>query len=333
MLAYDCRRQVKADGLYLKKVASTHGGEFAGPCPSCGGEDRFRVWPEQGRYWCRGCARSGDAIQYLWDFKGIAYMEACFALGQEPKATTGRLKLKPVWAPKDAGIPNPSWHEKASAFLVWTQEQLWTDEGGEARAFLHNRGIQDATIKKAGLGWNPTDAYRDREAWGLEPEIKENGRPKGLWLPKGLVIPCRINEKPIRIRIRRPKPENRPRYYALPGSTFPPMSIGAGLVAVVVESELDAILTAQEAPQDVYSLAMGSVQAKPDLKAHNTLQQTKRILVALDADTAGAKASRWWLNQYPQAIRWPVPIKKDPGDAFTAGLCLKAWIESTNMEF
>ena len=27
----------------LKKVAATDGGEYAGPCPFCGGDDRFRV--------------------------------------------------------------------------------------------------------------------------------------------------------------------------------------------------------------------------------------------------------------------------------------------------
>jgi hypothetical protein len=27
----------------LKRVASTKGGEYAGPCPGCGGDDRFRV--------------------------------------------------------------------------------------------------------------------------------------------------------------------------------------------------------------------------------------------------------------------------------------------------
>ena len=38
----------------LKKVASTGGGGYAGACPFCGGRDRFRVQPEQGRWWCRG---------------------------------------------------------------------------------------------------------------------------------------------------------------------------------------------------------------------------------------------------------------------------------------
>ena len=36
------------DGIHVKRVASTHGGEYTGPCPLCGGVDRFHVWPEEG---------------------------------------------------------------------------------------------------------------------------------------------------------------------------------------------------------------------------------------------------------------------------------------------
>ena len=43
----------------LVKVASTRGGEYAGPCPFCGGEDRFRVQPEQGQWFCRQCSSDG----------------------------------------------------------------------------------------------------------------------------------------------------------------------------------------------------------------------------------------------------------------------------------
>lgn len=46
-------------GITLKHVSGT---EYAGPCPWCGGEDRFHVW-EKGNYWCRPgpghCARLG----------------------------------------------------------------------------------------------------------------------------------------------------------------------------------------------------------------------------------------------------------------------------------
>lgn len=67
--------------VQLKRVSFTGGGECCGPCPNCGGRDRFRVWPERGRYWCRQCRRKGDAIQYLRDFRGLSFIEAKQALG------------------------------------------------------------------------------------------------------------------------------------------------------------------------------------------------------------------------------------------------------------
>ena len=65
----------------IRRAASTGGGEWCGPCPSCGGRDRFRAWPERGRYWCRQCGRRGDALQYLRDFHGLTFAEAKRALG------------------------------------------------------------------------------------------------------------------------------------------------------------------------------------------------------------------------------------------------------------
>jgi DNA primase len=67
----------------LNKMANTHGGEYAGACPWCGGADRFRVWPNANKpgYWCRQCDRQGDAIQFLRDYEGLSYWEACERLG------------------------------------------------------------------------------------------------------------------------------------------------------------------------------------------------------------------------------------------------------------
>jgi hypothetical protein len=61
----------------FKKVASTGGGEYAGACPSCGGSDRFRIWPEKDRFWCRKCGKSGDSIEFLKWIKGLSYADAC----------------------------------------------------------------------------------------------------------------------------------------------------------------------------------------------------------------------------------------------------------------
>src|SRR5437764_15116888 len=69
----------------LRRMASTHGGEYAGPCPFCGGRDRFRVWPNmaQPRYWCRVCRKSGDAIQYLRDHDNLSFVEARAQVGMD----------------------------------------------------------------------------------------------------------------------------------------------------------------------------------------------------------------------------------------------------------
>lgn len=55
-------------GTEARRVGRTGGGEFAGPCPLCGGEDRCRAWPNPtsgtGRAWCRQCHATGDALAW-----------------------------------------------------------------------------------------------------------------------------------------------------------------------------------------------------------------------------------------------------------------------------
>ena len=46
---------------------------WCGPCPKCGGVDRFVVKGE--RWWCRQCEpRGGDAIDYLRRARGLTYL-------------------------------------------------------------------------------------------------------------------------------------------------------------------------------------------------------------------------------------------------------------------
>lgn len=71
--------------------------ELAGPCPACGGRDRFLVWPDRprgGAYLCRQCGARGDGIQFLRDFCRLSYADACrtlgLASGEGRQGTTGR---------------------------------------------------------------------------------------------------------------------------------------------------------------------------------------------------------------------------------------------------
>lgn len=172
----------------LKHTATTNGDEYAEPCPSCGDRDRFRAWPDQGttgRFWCRGCSKRGDAIQFLRDREGLSFRDACDRLGvmlslswkpghRSERATgTGT-----TWTPREATTPGDAWQDRAGAFLQTCQTTLAGPEGIEARTFLTGRGLHPGTIERAGLGLNIADTWESREIWDLAPEQKEDGKPR-----------------------------------------------------------------------------------------------------------------------------------------------------------
>ena len=328
---------IRVDGIVLKKVATTHGGEWAGPCPLCReGQDRFRVWPGDrgGHFWCRICGKSGDMIEYLKEVRGLSYPESCHALGIEPGkriSTPGAHRdERPEFVPRTYLPPSPLWQQMAGSFLAGAVRILKADGESDARTFLHRRcGLSDETIALAGLGWNRIDDYQDRERWGLPPERKDNGRLKRLWLPAGLVISCIDNNQILRLRIRRADPGDGPRYILVPGGVVRPMVWGRDRNAIaVLESELDGLLVNQAAGDLVGVIALGSVSMRPDTETHEALNRAERILVCLDSDGPGAKEShRFWPETYgAKAKRWPVPIGKDPSDAWRKGLDIRVWI-------
>jgi phage/plasmid primase-like uncharacterized protein len=55
--------------------------EKHGPCFRCGGKDRFIVFLDSGRGWCRQCHWKGDSIQLLIDRDGLTFPEAKRQLG------------------------------------------------------------------------------------------------------------------------------------------------------------------------------------------------------------------------------------------------------------
>jgi len=323
----------------LHKASGTNGGEWQGPCPACGGEDRFHVWPNKndgkGAYWCRGCEKTGDNIQFLRDFEGMSFRQACEYLGEKMpdmpethSVSAPKKQGKPPFMPDNHAAPADLWQEKAEKFLAWSQECL--HKNAEVLSWLAIRGISRETAINYRLGWNPgekgKDIYRPRKSWGLLEEMKENGKPKMLWIPVGLVIPYIIDGVIYRLRIRRP--EGEPRYGLIAGSSMSTMLLGRGRRAfVVVESELDAIAV-YEGNTYAGAAAMGSASAKPDAETYAALQGALQVLNTLDYDTAGQKQVNWWGENFERCDRWPVPQGKDPGEAIKMGTDLNSWIKA-----
>jgi DNA primase len=324
---------IQADGFQHKKVSTTRGGEYHGPCPFCGGNDRFRIQPAKDRFYCRGCGKSGDSVQYLRDFKGMSYFDALLALDREPDYSM--IKSKPILTPKsEPQAPPEAWQERASSFALQSAAILWepTTAAGRLRQWLHEqKGLSDATIKAAGLGYNPADIFEPRDAWGLEPALNDKGNPKKVWLPAGLTIPFLQGDKVQRLRIRRDNPGDGNRYIVVSGSSSVPMTWGNNKgAAVIVESELDGLLLSQEAGNLCAVVALGSAKAKPDSRTDALLKSAKTILVSLDSDEAGAKAAwDFWPKQYGRKVkRWPCLMGKDPSDSWKNSLDLRLWIQA-----
>ena len=321
---------IQSDGGALKRAATTGGGEYAGACPFCGGRDRFRVWPANGRYWCRSCGVAGDSIQYLRDFRGLSFLEACEVLGRDPGPRKDTYTARAAWEPKEANAPGALWQSKARSFLDEAIDTLWTPQGEAMRAWLRGeKGLQDATIKGACLGLNLADKCESRQSWGLDPILKDDETAKKQWLPAGLVIPLISKGDVIRLRIRRDNPGDGARYVILSGSCSAPFIIGQDKGAVViVESELDGLLLSQEAGDLCAVIALGTATAKPDIEAHDFLKSMPIILISLDTDKAGANASwHFWPETYgAKAKRWPTIKGKDASEARANGLDLRAWV-------
>lgn len=336
-------------GCTPKKVAATKGGEYAGACPRCGGKDRFRSWPAQssgeGTWFCRGCDKGGDAIAFLMEFAEMDFREAAARVGRDvggyvrPAVRTPRppkASTPPELSSSEITDPAELWQQKAGKLIGHAHQALL--DNADQMAWLKKRGISDITVHWFKLGWvegkDGGDLFRPRESWGLPTIVKDNGRKKMLWIPRGLVIPkfSRSGE-PERIRIRRP--EGEPRYFIMPGGAVDPQPMlyipstwpGPHTALVIVETELDAMLIAQEARDLVSVLAIGSALSKPkDPEAVALVKRAAWIGLAQDRDRAGEQAVAWWRSVYPDSRDIRPPNVKDPGDLVTSGSSIRDWI-------
>lgn len=349
-------------GLELKAKTEN---EKCGPCPVCGGKDRFVIFVRQnngaGSWYCRCCDKGGDLIEFYRHCDGMGYREACKAAGmaaparpacpRRPQTEKSGLEATPESvAEKNAAqvLDRDLWQTKATEFVARCMAQL-TPESGPGR-WLAARGLPSESWALYHLGYNGGEngkscLMRPRKAWGLaegEPARKSGKPRRTLWLPRGIVIPRMDAGRAARLRIRRNNVDltgelAKMKYYVIPGSDMTPMLLPCrgGVLppdacALVVEAELDA-LAVHYAAGDL-TMCVAAMTAKLRHLPRRILDALRRcavILVAMDygdEDGAGADGWRLWQETFPQARRWPAPQGKDPGDAFALGVDLRAWV-------
>ncbi len=305
---------------HMTRQASTNGGEWAGPCPRCNGKDRFRVWPEKNRFWCRQCEWSGDSIDLIQEIRGMNFQEAkslvypgheLYAPPTPTRKTVNHSLLNP---------PNAIWCARASEFAKACADRLWSPKGRAALDWLRKRGFSNEMIERASLGLNDLAIEENESLWGLD-------RDKPVFIDRGIVIPWFIDGKVWRLNIRR---KGQPKYRGPAGYSnglYLCDSITFDCTIVLTEGEFDALSIIQAAP-DFVAVSTGTTSGSRKAKWIARLALAQKVLVAFDDDDAGEKASAFWLNVLPKAVRLKPENGKDANQMLQNGCDILRWLKS-----
>lgn len=149
------RDRVRIDEVVSEHVTlrSAGGGSLKGLCPFH--DERspsFHVTPSKGLYYCFGCGKGGDAIDFLMSVDRLSFTEAVEKLAARTGVT---LRFE------GGGPAGPDPGQRAgivaanSAAADWFRRQLCTDAAAHARQFLLDRGFPDDVWEQFGVGYAP----------------------------------------------------------------------------------------------------------------------------------------------------------------------------------
>jgi hypothetical protein len=143
-------REIERRSIKLRRA----GAEHVGPCPKCGGDDRFAVNTEKQLFNCRGCGVGGDVIQLVELLDGVDFKTACTTLAGPP-------------APKVTGKPNG--HDTSRKVVVASFE--YQQEDG-AVAFVVDR----MEFRKPDGSFVLKDGKHDKEFRQRRPDPDQPGK-------------------------------------------------------------------------------------------------------------------------------------------------------------
>ncbi|WP_448336147.1 DNA primase [Bellilinea sp.] len=281
----------------------------------------FVVFPDSGTWRCFGqCNEGGDVFRFVMKKEGWDFSETLRYLAERAGVTLE--------------TPSPQQEAQAEEFdrlrnlleeavVYYRHQMLNTPAGKQARAYLQQRGIQPQTMEIFELGYAPDswDAalnYLRGKGYTLE-EIREAGllteRQDGGGYDRfrhRIMFPIRdMSGKMTGFGARVLRAEDQPKFLNSPqtplfdkgrllyGLHLARKSIRAQDQAVIVEGYLDVIALHQAGFSNAVS-PMGTALSEDQLRLLKRF--TRRIVLALDADAAGEKATLRGLEVARQAF-------------------------------
>ncbi len=299
--------EIVAETVQLRKS----GKSYSGFCPFHDNTrtPAFVVFPETGTWRCFGhCSEGGDIFKYVMKRDGGDFPEALRVL-----AKRAGVELKPE-TPKEKAKKeeNEQLRILLDEAVVFFQHHLKTPQGKIALDYLHNRQLSDETIATFELGYAPP-GYDNIKKHFIEKGYKEQDLiDVGLVSQRddGNIYDRFRNRVIFPIRDQRGRmagfgaraiaKDDQPKYLNSPQTVlFDKSNLLYGLdktrkeirsqdQVVIVEGYLDVIAPYQAGFKNLVS-PMGTALTEHQLRMLKRL--TRRLVLALDADAAGAKAT------------------------------------------
>jgi len=312
----------------FKKVGSTGGGEYHGPCPFCGGKDRFIVQPKGdngGRWWCRQCGKSGDPLAFVMQYESLDFKAACerLKLDAPDRPLTPRPPQPELYASdlKDYACFEPEWQAAAAELAESCSDALQDNWPGRAGRYLEDRGISRQCALAAFLGVNNCGHTAH---WGSAE----------VYLPRGITIPWEIGQQLWNIRVRRPNADlagaDLAKYASAKGcanGVYHISQVRPGDTVIMSEGEFDNLVLENylRDRDSVKVVSIGSNTGGRVLRWVARLALAESVLLAFDNDAAGDAAADWWKAALPKKAGRLRPTRKDITEMWQAGE-LPLWI-------
>jgi len=301
----------------LKKA----GRNYKGLCPFHNEKTpSFVVFPDTQRWHCFGaCGSGGDVINFVMRREGLPFVEALKMLA----ARVG-VELTPPTPAQEAEAEERRrlWDVNRLAAEYFHRLLMESDEAAQARSYLAGRGLQAETLRAFQVGyardtWQALSDYLGSQGWreadltkaGLVSERESGGsydRFRGR-----IVYPIRDARGHVCGFGGRVLDDSLPKYLNSPqtpvfdkGGVLYGIDLAREMIrrsetAVLVEGYMDVLMAHQAGFRNVVG-AMGTALSEAQIAILKPL--TKRLVLALDPDVAGDKATLRGLEVAKEAL-------------------------------